>query len=123
VKYKLIPAALHNFGHSFHSLTNYVDDQYITDIISELVRDDPQRKIVIAFPEGSISPPGEYPPALVKSIGYWSDSLPRHLASHRIDEGTVRNVRLSFQRPPPRCTVYAEDDRGKQYEIPVTQTN
>ena len=120
VKYKLIPAALHNFGHSFHSLTNYVDDVYIVDLIRELVSN-PDRKIAIAFPSGQITPPGHYPAPLIQSIGYWSTSLPKHLASHKV-EGAVKNVRLEFQRALPKCTVYAEDDRGKTYEVPVKET-
>ena len=41
MKYKHIDAVLHNFGHSFVSLMNYVDDEYILDVLPELARHSP----------------------------------------------------------------------------------
>lgn len=36
MKYKHIPSAIHNFGHSFTSLMNYVDDGYVIDDLQKI---------------------------------------------------------------------------------------
>ena len=39
MKYKHIDSVLRNFGHSFASLMNYVDDVYICDLLDAAARD------------------------------------------------------------------------------------
>ena len=75
MKYKHIDAMLHNFGHSFMSLMNYVDGQYIVDVLSELASRSPIYEIDINFSNGSVFPSGDYPEVLHKSISYWKDWL------------------------------------------------
>ncbi|AWY00274.1 hypothetical protein A8139_09885 [Marinomonas primoryensis] len=36
MKYKNIKSAIHNFGHSFVSLMNYVDEDYVIDEIGKI---------------------------------------------------------------------------------------
>lgn len=36
MKYKHIYSAIHNFGHSFTSLMNYVDDDYVIDELDKI---------------------------------------------------------------------------------------
>src|SRR3569832_2069866 len=68
MKYKHKDTKQHKFGHSFVSLMNYVDDQYILDLLPELARHSPGYEIDINFANGQVSPPCEYPAVLHKSI-------------------------------------------------------
>lgn len=68
MKYKHINAMLHNFGHSFVSSMNYVDDEYIIDVLTELAFQVSGHELEINFSTGHISPFGEYPVRLYKSI-------------------------------------------------------
>ncbi len=125
VKYKLIPAAIHDFAHSFFSLMNYVDDEYLIDLMPGLLAQVPGGHVTIAFPSGRIEPAWAYPSVLVKSIGDWADALRDHLKSHRVSldaiRGELRVAAIRDLRAPRgwRCSVEATDDRGRNYSIPV----
>lgn len=121
MKYKAIPAALHNFAHSFVSLSNYVDGQYLIDVVPGVLADAPSGRITIVFPGRRIEPSGSYPVSLVKSVEYWADALPKHLESHGISATTLGDIRVIMERWAGtwRCLVEATDDRGRSYSVPV----
>lgn len=119
MKYKHIDAMLHNFGHSFTSLMNCVDGQYITDILPELARHSAKHEIDIDFSNGQISPPGEYPAVLHESISCWKDWLPRHIANHRLEPERLSEIHLRYRlvKMGHEIIVTAIDDRGKEHEV------
>jgi hypothetical protein len=124
MKYKNIKAMLHNFGHSFFSLMNYVDGEYIIDIIAELVREAEGNEIRISFPSGEITPKGKYPIRLKKSIGFHNDWLMKHADHHAIDLKSISDIQLTATGSILGIiySVQAKDDRGKEYDIPIQQT-
>jgi len=120
MKYKLIDSMLHNFGHSFVSLMNYVDGEYICDLLESLARQSPGHEVQIDFLEGTISTQGEsIPERLSKSIRYWKDWLPKHMENHRVDGSCLRDVRFRYRltREGREVIVEALDDRGKQHKV------
>ncbi|MBK6387119.1 MAG: hypothetical protein IPF71_10110 [Rhodoferax sp.] len=50
MKYKHVASALHNFGHSFVSLMNYVEGEYIDDILAKFAREAPRKKYELTSP-------------------------------------------------------------------------
>ena len=120
MKRKTIPSALHNFGHSFLSLMNHVDDVYICDLLPDLVRSRGGR-LDIHFPSGRVEPPGDVPEALAKSIGYWSNDLPKHLGNHGIPMTVLGDVvlRITLTASGMRREVHATDEHGRDYVATV----
>lgn len=121
MKRKVIPSALHNFGHSFLSLMNYVDGVYICDLLPDVVRSRGGR-LDIHFPSGRVEPPGDLPEALVKSIKCWSDDLPKHLGNHGIPMTVLGDVVLGLTMTPFRLRreVRATDELGRDYVATVS---
>ena len=119
MKYKHIDAMLHNFGHSFVSLMNYVDDQYVLDVLPELARNAPGYEIDINFSNGQVSPPGEYPALFHKSISYWKDWLPGHIANHGLDPERLSEIHVRYRlvKMGHEIIVSAIDDRNKEHKV------
>ncbi len=119
MKYKHIDAMLHNFGHSFVSLMNYVDDEYIIDILSELARQAPEHELDINFNNGQVLPPSNYPAKLHKSIVYWKEWLPKHMENHRVTLSALSEVHLRYRlvKDGQEVIVSARDDRGKDHKV------
>lgn len=117
VKYKNIDSALHNFGHSFVSLMNYVDDEYICDLLSAAARSAPDREVRIDFSASAL--PTESPPQLVKSFEYWKAWLPRLLESQNVQPQSVGPVLLRYRltRMGREVIVEATDDRGQPHKV------
>jgi len=124
MKYKNIKSVLHNFGYSFFSLMNYVDDEYIVDIVAKLIRDIDCHELKIHFPDGGLVPQIDCPEKLKKSIGYWSDGLPGHAQSQNVDIGKISDITLVVRLTHSGIQYFAEakDDRGTEYNIPIKNT-
>ena len=118
MKYKNIDAMLHNFGHSFVSLMNYVDGEYIIDELNAFAKLAPGYEICIDFSSGMVSPSVTHPERLRKSIGYWMDWLPKHMKSHNIDPSKLGPVTLRFRLTSFGIEIVAAatDDRGIHHE-------
>lgn len=69
MKYKNIKSMLHNFGHSFVSLMNYVDGEYAIDLLHAALKALPQSRIEIHFPSQRIEPAADYSPGHVSLRG------------------------------------------------------
>lgn len=131
MKYKNINSMLHNFGHSFCSLMNYVDGEYIIDILPEVLKKTKEGYLEIQFPGGAIEPTIKIPDKLKRSIGHAGDWLPRHIEGHKLDPDKISNIRMTIQKPSPSnwksaifgliCDVYCTDDRGKDHKVWVNQ--
>ncbi|MFM2450138.1 MAG: hypothetical protein RIS44_2588 [Pseudomonadota bacterium] len=119
MKYKEIDAMLHNFGHSFVSLMNYVDDVHIADVLQEYVWKAESHEIRIDFHDGCITPNLDFPQAFERSIALWKAWLPKHMRNHRIDEQSLAPVVLRFRltNQGPEVIVETKDDRGKAHKV------
>ena len=122
MKYKNIPAALHNFGESFVSLMNYFDDTYVVDVLPIVLRDLPGHELRILFPQGTLIPDRAYPAVLLESVAHYASRFPEHLVSHNIDAASVTGATLIVRgtRLGIRCRFEARDDRGREYDVAVS---
>jgi len=98
---------------------NYVDDRYILDVLPELARHSPGHEIDINFANGHVSPSGEYPAVLHKSISYWKDWLPKHIANHRLEPERLSEIRMRYRLIKKGCEIIVSttDDRGKEHKL------
>ena len=100
---------------------NYVDDEYIIDVLPQVASRAPGFEIDINFTQRSISPDIDYPIALVKSLNYWSDRLDRHIQSHNVDPKKISDVHLRYRqlRIGREVIMSTTDDRGIQHDVLV----
>jgi len=118
VKYKNIYAAIHNLGHSFVGLTNYVDDGYVVDDLINIVSGG--HDITIDWQKRSFRPETEVTPRIQKSIDFHAAGLENHLRSQDVDPTCIQA--LEFHWPAKgRKYMRASDDRGKNYKIYVAE--
>jgi hypothetical protein len=124
VKYKHIDSALHNFGHSFVSLMNYVDDEYVCDLMKAMAGDLPEKEVRIDFSAGVQSLPAGSPPQLVKSVEYWQAWLPKLLESQNVSPTGLGPVVLRYRltRLGTEVIVESTDDRGFAHKVFVSDT-
>ena len=118
MKYKHINAAIHNFGHSFTSLMNYVDSYYVMDELSNIHAKG--HDIEVDWLTGTFKPQSLASSRIIKSIGYWKDTLAQHLTRHNVDPDAL--AELKFVWPArQRKQMVALDDRGKSYRMYVNE--
>ena len=125
MKYKHVPSALHNFGHSFVSLMNYVDDEYVVDVLEGIAREESDHQVEINFSTGKAEPSRALDiPVVSKSVKYWQDWLPKLLRSHGVNPEAINNARVRFRltNMGREVAVEAQDDRGKQHAVFVRNT-
>lgn len=124
MKYKHIDGMLHNFGHSFVSLMNYIEGEYIVDVLPKLARHAPGYEIDINFGNGQVSPVGEYPEVLHKSILYWQNWLPHHIANHQLEPNRLSDIHVRYRlvKIGKEIIVSTTDDLGKEHKVFVHVT-
>jgi hypothetical protein len=100
------------------SFMNYVDDGYVRDDIFERLSQIQPAPVLIPF-EGEL--PSGLPERVIKSVRYYRDWLPQHLADEGLKSDAVRGVTLIVERSltGPAVFVAATDDRGKSYRVAV----
>ncbi len=115
---------LHNFGHSFVSFENCVDGEYIGDLLETALKELTHYRMELHFPSRRIEPPADYSPKLRKSVGYWADKLAGHMANHGVTQEALPELVLVIfgNIRGMHCRVQATDDRGKTYDILVSET-
>lgn len=119
MKYKNIYSAIHNFGHSFTSLMNYVEEGYVFDELLAIHHSG--YDIEIDWKTRKFSPEILESYRMKMSIGYWTDSLKDHLASHSVDLKIIESIKFLWPAGQ-RKFMLAIDDRGKQYKIYVSES-
>ena len=124
MKYKHVASALHNFGHSFVSLMNYVEGEYIDDILAKFAREAPRNEIRINFADGSVEPAMPVTLKLSKSIEYWREWLPKLLESQGVSAAAMGPVLIRYRltRVGKEVIVEAADDRGVSHKVFVRPT-
>jgi hypothetical protein len=118
VKYKNIYSAMHNLGHSFLSLMNYVDGEYVIDELADIRSRG--FDIEIDWLNNTFIPEGELTPRIDKAIAYYSEDLINHLQSQDVDLNCIKVLKLHWPAKGKKY-MWAEDDRGKEYKIFVSE--
>jgi len=118
VKYKNIYTAIHNLGHSFVGLCNYVDGGYVVDDLINIVSSD--HDITIDWLNRTFAPETEVTPRIQRSIDFYATGMSDHLRSQDVDLACIKA--LEFYWPAKgRRYMRAVDDRGKEYKIYVAE--
>lgn len=118
MKYKNIYAAIHNLGHSFVGLTNYIDDGYVVDDLIDIVSGG--HDITIDWLNRTFSPDTQITPRIQESIECYAAGLSDHLRSQDVEPACIKA--LEFHWPAKgRRFMRAVDDRGKDYKIFVAE--
>ncbi len=118
VKYKNICAAIHNLGHSFVGLTNYVDGGYVTDDLWGIIAGG--HDITIDWIHRTFTPEDQITSRIRESIDLYAAGLSDHLRSQDVDLACIKA--LEFHWPAKgRRYMRASDDRGKDYRIYVAE--
>ena len=113
MKYKNIISAIHNFGHSFSSYENYVDDDFVIDELRNIRRKG--YDISVNWLTREFEPSQLQSERITKSIDYWADSLDEHLAKHNIESSAIKS--LVFKWPVKTIHyIVAVDDRDIEHK-------
>lgn len=122
MKYKNLKSMSHNFSHSFVSLMNYVDDGYVVDDLIVMAREAKGEPISVQWIPKKSYESSKFSNRVRKSIAINQDWLPKHLASHGVDESIIAEMRTDIFRTPSHqiwVKAYLKDNRGKEYEADV----
>jgi hypothetical protein len=130
-RYKVLKSVAHNVGHSFTSLMNYADDDYVMGHILRFARRSGTDTLVLDFVRGQAGPPellqapiSEVPSYYVEK--FW-DLVQRHGSDRSLVQSATLTVKfnLAVERPNQRvpglvhspftCEVRITDTRGKTY--------
>lgn len=119
--YKRIHSAIHNFAHSFVSLMNYVDGEYILDLLPKLLRDTPGHEIRFSLIDGTISPRREFHPAFLKAVACYRTRVVSHLESENVNSTMIRSFDFILFADVNGlvCRAEAIDDRGVTHTASV----
>ena len=118
MKYKNIYSAIHNFGASFTSLMNYVDDDYVIDDLEKIHHEG--HDIELNWLTNEFKPSELETERIKKSISNSSGWLKKHLISENVE---IEKISSLYFKWPANGEKYmlAEDDRGKEYKIYVSE--
>jgi hypothetical protein len=131
-RHKVLKSVAHNIGHSFTSLMNFVDDDYVMGHILRFARQSGHETLTIDFVTNEVKPPelvadpiSEVPARYIK--WFW-DSVDRQGSDRSYVQAARLTLRfdIATQRPhsslpgcmesPYHCDVTVTDDRGKRYD-------
>ena len=120
MKYKNINSAIHNFGHSFFSLMNYIDDGYIIDELVEIHSKGYDIKInwfTLEFQPIELATD-----RIKKSIDYWKDNLEYNLSAQNVELKRLTSLYFIWNANENKKYMIATDDRKKEYKVYVKDT-
>jgi len=118
MKYKNIHSAIHNLGHSFLSLMNYVDGQYIIDELFDIRSRG--FDIEIDWLNNTFIPGEELTSRIRKSMAHYSENLTGNMESQQVDMNCIKALELHWPAKG-RKYMWAKDDRGKEYKVYVSE--
>ena len=90
MKYKNIKSAIHNFGYSFISDENYVDNEYVFHELASIHSQG--HDITIDWLSGKFEPAHLCTGRIQESIGYWTKSLKRLLDSQNVNLEALASI-------------------------------
>ena len=124
MKYKPIDSVLHNFGHSFVSPTNYLDDVYICDLLDAAARDSGRSEVQINFSGEVADLPESSAPALKKSFEFLKAWLPKLLEGQDVELARLSAIVLRYKLTSMGREILIDtlDDRGTHHSVLVKHT-
>lgn len=136
-KYKVLKSIAHNPGHSYLSLMNYVDGDYIVEHLFRRARETGETRVESDVLMGTIEPAAFQIPVLTESVYREREWLGRlvQTGGAALDMVSQARMEIAFDlkatRPSPnvpglalaayRCTVESVDDRGRRYKADVPE--
>jgi hypothetical protein len=130
-RYKVLKSVAHNVGHSFTSLMNYADDDYVMGHLLRFARRTGLDTLTIDFVKGEAGPRELLAPPISDVPSYYIKKFWDIVASHGSDRALIQNATLTLQydisieqplrvapelaASPYICDVRITDIRGKQY--------
>ena len=129
--HKPLKSVSHNFGHSFISLMNYINDDYFMGHLLKQARKTKCNKLTVdilgnrAEPielltnqiKSSIEHWNKWFPTLVESSGSTMDYVSSAIMTIEFDLQQTRpySVNTDYIESPFECEIVITDDRGKEY--------
>jgi hypothetical protein len=130
-RYKVLKSVAHNIGHSFTSLMNYADDDYVMGHILRFARTTGRDTLTVDFVKPEAGPPELLEPPIsqvpARYTEWFWDLVQRHGSDRSLVQSATLTLRynLAVQRPlssnrellesPYTCDVRITDIRGKDY--------
>ncbi|RKQ50322.1 hypothetical protein BXY85_1336 [Roseivirga pacifica] len=111
MKYKNINAFAHNFCHSFLSLMNYVDGDYVIDELTKVRRG----HIEIDFLQKTIIPVFLEKGRVKRSMGFYERFLKESATKENIDLSHIKTLKLIWEVNERLPKYLVIDDRDKVY--------
>lgn len=138
MKYKVIKSVAHNFGHSFLSLMNWRDQDYVMAHLGRAAVRTGADTLRVDLLSGAAAPGALLTPPVRASVDAYVRGLPRDLESQGVMPAAIVGgemvVRFDLARRAPdarwrrhfrvpvECVVRLTDDRGKTSEGRVTES-
>ena len=129
-RFKVLGSVAHNFGHSFTSLMNYRDDDYVMGHLVERCVQTGAPELSVDVLAGSAAPPELLHGPIGEAVGDYCRWFPKLLASHQSSLEYVSRVAMSVRfdlsrawqdkhsgsvHAPYVCRVVIEDSRGRPW--------
>ncbi len=120
MKYKNINSAIHNFGHSFFSLINFVDNVYIIDELGKINKKG--YDIKIDWLNKEFEPKQMLNEKIEKSIIYYANNLENFLLKQNVLLHKLSSLYFIWKGNENNKYMEAVDNRGKSYKIKIADT-
>ncbi len=133
-RYKVLKSVAHSFGHSFVSLMNYRDHDYVMGHLLTQARRTRTNRFVLDILSGKTAPAGLLTPVTADSVESYAIWFPKLVASHRTDLRFIRTAAMDIAfdlnverrvrgtellESPFVCRVTIVDDRGKEWTAEI----
>lgn len=124
MKYKHIDSALHNFGHSFVSPMNFVDDVYVCDLLDAAAQNSGRGEVQINFSGEVADLPAGSALALKTSFAFSKAWLPKLLEGQNVELARLGSIVLRYKLTSMGREILIEaiDDRGIHHSVLVKHT-
>jgi hypothetical protein len=135
-KYKVLKSVAHNLGHSFTSLMNYRQDDYVMGHILTRARETGSSDLILDFVRKTAEPKTLNVGPIARSVKNYFERFPQLLRQEGSDPRYISSTKvhisydLAVSRPvrgspgllesPYKCRVEIIDDRGKKYTAELT---
>ena len=120
MKHKNINSAIHNFGHSFFSFNNYIDDGFVIDEFIEIHRK--EHDIKVNWFTLEFQPSEFFTERIKKSIDYYVVNLKSALSSQNVELKKLTSLYFIWNANESKKYMIATDDKEKEYKVYIKDT-